>query len=70
MFNTRIKYMELQCLNNWSETKKAFDMLKDEYDEKIDNLREKLQDKQNETYEHHENMVKYIWKVLIQTHTI
>jgi dynactin complex subunit len=62
--------MELQRLNNWSETKKAFDMLKDEYDEKIDNLRERLQDKQNEAHEHHENMVNYIWKVFIQTHTI
>ncbi|CAK9866019.1 unnamed protein product [Sphagnum jensenii] len=50
-------------LKNWSETKKAFDMLKDEYDEKIDNLRERLQDKQNEAHEHHENMVNYIWKI-------
>jgi dynactin complex subunit len=57
--------MELQRLNNWSETKKSFDMLKDEYDEKIDNLRERLQDKQNEAHEHHENMVNYIWKVFI-----
>jgi hypothetical protein len=40
-------------------------MLKDEYDEKIDNLRERLQDKQNEAHEHHENMANYIWKVFI-----
>jgi dynactin complex subunit len=57
--------MELQRLNNWSKTKKAFDMLKDEYDEKIDKLRERLQDKQNEAHEHHENMANYIWKVFI-----
>lgn len=53
----------LQRLNNWSETKEEFGRLKDEYDNKIDTLREMLKNKQQDAHDQHEGMIDYIWQV-------
>lgn len=52
-----------QRLRYWTEAKAEFQRVKDEYDRKIDTLRDRLQEKQNESAGRHEGMIHYFWSV-------
>jgi hypothetical protein len=52
-----------QRLTTWNETKYEFSKMRDEFDKKIDNLRNKLQVKTDESNARHEGLIHYFWKV-------
>jgi len=52
-----------QRLRKWTEAKIEFKRVKDEYDKKIDELRDRFQEKQNESAARHEGMIHYFWSV-------
>ncbi|KAG0585829.1 hypothetical protein KC19_2G042500 [Ceratodon purpureus] len=56
-------------LRIWTEKKLEFKRMKDQYDTKIDTLRDKLQEKQNESNARHEGMIHYFWKSRRQPET-